>query len=210
MPQRFKARAGLLLASTALLSAIALPAHSAEQAAEQAAVQGAPANDGTYAGWEIGAGALYVDYQLDGGAIDDSAAGFKAWGNYRFNKYIGLELGFLDTGDFDEDTAPGEAGGNATLSVNGFSLDVLGYLPFSPEAVRIFGKVGYYTLDQDLEFDGDTGPSRSANGLTAGAGANIALVRQLTLRVEGDWYNLENGADLWTIGLGLGYHFRGP
>ncbi len=197
MRQRFKKCVGRLLASTALVGAIALPAHAA------------PANDGAYAGWEIGVGALYVNYELDGGAIDDSSAGFTAWGNYRFNKYLGLELAFIDAGDFDEDTTPGEPGGNATLSANGFSLDVLGYLPFSPDAVWIFGKVGYYTLDQDLEFDGDIGPSRDADGLTAGVGADINLVRQQTLRVEGDWYNLESGADLWTIGLGLGYHFGG-
>ena len=49
MPQRFKVRAGQLLASTALLSALlsvlALPAHSAEQAA----VQGAPGALGSIA-----------------------------------------------------------------------------------------------------------------------------------------------------------------
>ena len=188
---------GQLLASAALLGAIALPAHAG------------PDRLGAREGWQIGAGALYGDYQLDGGAIDDSAVGFKAWGQYRFNKYLGLEVAFLSTGDFNEDITPTAGGGNATISAQGFSMDLLGYLPFSPEAVQMFGKVGFYRLDQDLQIDSAVSTSRFSDGFTAGAGADIAVASQVTLRIEGDWYNLDS-ADFWTVDLGVSYHFGSP
>lgn len=197
MARRVPRFPGQLLAASAIFGALNLPA------------QAAPGNQSDHEGWQIGAGALYGDYQLDGGALDDSAVGFKAWGQYRFNKYLGLEVAFLSTGNFNEDITPSEAGGSATISAQGFSMDVLGYLPFSPDAVQMFGKVGYYRLDQDLDFEGVVNNTRSANGFTAGAGADIALVSHVTLRIEGDWYNLES-AQFWTAGLGVSYHFGSP
>jgi hypothetical protein len=205
MQPRVAISLGQLLASTVLFGAITLPAHAG------------PDNQGTYQntykGWQIGAGALYGDYRLDGGAIDDSAAGFKAWGQYRFNKYLGLEVAFLSTGNFRQDTTLSEAGGGAKISAQGFSMDALGYLPFSPEAVQMFGKVGFYRLDQNLQFKGTVSTSRIADGFTAGAGADIAVARvasrQVTLRIEGDWYTLDN-AKFWTVDLGVSYHFGSP
>ena len=180
-----------MVAVTALLGATALPAQAGPD------------------GWQIGAGALYGDYQLDGGAVDDSAAGFRAWGQYRFNSYLGLEVAFLGTGDFNEDTTPGQPGGNATISAQGFSMDALGYLPFLLEGVQLFGKAGFYRLDQTLQFDGDVSTSRFADGFTAGAGADMAVARRVTLRIEGDWYDLDS-ADFWTVDLGVSYHFGNP
>jgi len=189
--------AAAVLPSAVLLGATALPA--------QAGTDQLTGDEG----WQIGAGALYGDYQLDGGAVSDNAVGFKAWGQYRFNRSLGLEVAFLSTGDFDEDTTPGQPGGNATISAQGFSMDVLGYLPFAPAGTQLFGKAGFYRLDQNLQFDSDVSTSRFADGFTAGAGADIAIARQVTLRIEGDWYDLDT-ADFWTVDLGVSYHFGNP
>jgi opacity protein-like surface antigen len=194
MQSRAATSLGRMLASTVLLGASALPspAGAEEHSADE--------------GWLVGAGALYGNYQLDGGAVDDSAMGFKAWGQYRLNRFLGLEVAFLSTGDFNEDSAPNQPGGNATISAQGFSMDVLAYAPFSPAGIQMFGKAGFYRLDQDLQFDGDVSASRFADGFTAGAGADMAIATQLTLRVEGDWYDLDS-ADFWTVDLGISYHF---
>lgn len=180
---------GRLLASAALLGALAVPAHA----------------DDANEGWRLGASALFSDYKLDTGEIDDTTIGARVYGQYRFNDYLGLELAFLNTGDF-EDSGTADSGDDLSLGVQGFSLDVLGYLPLSTEDLQVFAKVGFYSLDQDLQVADGNGSERTADGLTAGFGADIAVASQWGLRLEGSWFDLD-GADFWAVGLGVNYHF---
>jgi len=179
---------GQTLAAAALLGLAALPAQ-AEDASS---------------GWRLGASAVYSDYQLDTGQLDDSSIGARVYGNYRFNRLLGVEAAFLNTGDIEDNGTVGPDD-DASVGIQGWSLDVLGYLPFFTDDLQVFGKVGFYSLDQDLDVAGSSS-ERSADGLSAGLGADIALASQWGLRLEGNWFDLD-GADFWTAGIGVNYRF---
>jgi hypothetical protein len=156
-------------------------------------------------GWQLGIAALFGDYSLQGGAIDDNSVGAKVSGQYRFNQYFGVEGAWLSTGNFETDAASSNGGVDAKISLQGYQLDLIGYLPWSPDNVQIYGKFGMYDLDQDLDFDGTT--SRSANGITAGLGFGMAMNERILVRLDGDWYDFSDDADFWTVSLGAYYHF---
>lgn len=189
---------GRVLAPIALCAALAFPAHGG-------AADAAPADTG----WSAGAAALFGDYQLDDGSLDDSSVGIKLFGQYRFNGFLAIEGTFLNTGGFDEDTNPASPGGEATVSARGFSLDVLGFAPLPAENIQVFGKAGFFSIDQDLEFDGADAGSRGADGLTLGLGADFAVADRIAVRLDADWYDMD-GADFWTVGLGASYQFGIP
>lgn len=193
MRVNFKPGLSHLLASTALLAVPAIPAHAG------------PADEG----WRIGGAVLFSEYSLDNSAIDDSSVGFKGYAQYRFGNFLGIEGAFFNSGEFKEDTTPAAAGGEATVTATGFSLDVVGYLPLTTETIQLFGKAGYFNLDQDLEIDGAPGSTRGADGMTVGIGTDIAVAEQLAIRLAGDWYDMD-GADFWAVGLGLNYQFGKP
>ncbi len=160
-------------------------------------------------GWQIGGAAVFGQYDVDDPSFDDSSMGFKLFSQYRFNALFGVEAAWLSTGDFEADITPGEAGGDLEASSRGFSLNLVGYLPWSPGDVDLFGKAGFYTFDQDVTLDGINQPQEKADGFTAGLGAQIAVTDDFALRIEGDWFSLDGG-DLWTINLGIAYYFGAP
>ena len=158
-------------------------------------------------GWLLGAAAAFGDYKLDNESIDDTSVGFQVTAQYRFNRWFGLEGAYLNFGEFEEDTNPQDpATGDAEVNVDGYSFSAVAYLPVSGDDLAFYGKAGLYTLDQDLDVDGESGSTRKAEGLTAGAGLRIAVSEQFSIRTEGNWYDLED-ADFWAVNLGLDYHF---
>lgn len=159
-------------------------------------------------GWLVGASGMLTSYEIDGGLYDDEAVGGKLSVQYRFNKYFGIEASWLDTGNFKVDTDPANPGGGVSVDLDGMSIYAIGYLPLASEDFQVYGKGGFYDINQNI--DTDTGSSsRRADGLTVGAGAQIAMSSKVSLRLEGDWFDLDGG-DFWTVSLGVNYHFGQP
>lgn len=165
--------------------------------------QAGPADPGLL----VGVSGMLTSYEIDGDVFDDEAVGAKLSVQYRINRYIGIEASWLDSGSFSEDTDPANPGGGVDIDLDGLSLHAVGYLPMSSDDIQLYGKAGIYDFEQDL--DTDTGSSgRSASGLTLGAGTQIAVSDKVSLRLEGDWFDIDGG-EFWTVSLGVNWHF-GP
>lgn len=165
--------------------------------------QAGPADPGLL----VGVSGMLTSYEIDGNAFDDEAVGAKLSVQYRINKYLGIEGSWLDSGNFSQDSDPANPGGGIDVDLDGISIYAIGYLPLASEDIQLYGKGGIYDVNQNLDTDSGSS-SRSANGITLGAGTQIAVSSKVSLRLEGDWFDLDGG-DFWTVSLGVNYHF-GP
>lgn len=165
--------------------------------------QAGPADPGLL----VGVSGMLTSYEINGDLFDDEAVGAKLSLQYRVNKYLGIEGSWLDSGKFRDDTNPDSPGGSVNIDLDGMSIQAIGYLPLGSEDIQLYGKAGIYDFDQKLETDAGSS-KRGANGLTFGFGTQIAMSSKVSLRIEGDVFDLDGG-DFWTVSLGANYHF-GP
>jgi len=160
-------------------------------------------------GWNAGLAAAFAEYSFDSGQLDDNSAGFKVFGGYRFNKWVGLEGAFYDFGDFDDDLDPPNPGGDVTAQIDGLTGSALVYAPLDTTEFDAYAKVGYYSFNQQVLLDDAGGPGNSPSGLLLGAGSRFYISDQFAIRAEGEWFDIDNG-DLWTLNLGFEYLFGRP
>lgn len=156
--------------------------------------------------WHAGAAASFGEYTFDTGKVEDSTIGLRLFSGYRFNRSFGVEGAYHNTGDFEEDLQPLLPTGTAEISLDGFSLSGLLFAPLPSDDVDIYGKLGYFSFDQELVVDNAVSQSNSPDGLLAGIGARIAVSDNVAVRVSGDWFDVDKG-DLWAVNLGAEYLF---
>jgi OOP family OmpA-OmpF porin len=159
--------------------------------------------------WNAGVAAVFADYSFDTGDIEDSSTGFKLFAGYRFNKWFGVEGAYHNFGDFEEDLDPGFAGGDGQAELDGFSASGLVYAPIGGESFDVYGKAGYYYFDQDAVVDDAVVTSNTPSGLLLGAGSRFNISEQFGVRLEADWFDIDDG-DLWSLNLGFEYLFGRP
>ncbi|HSN71024.1 MAG TPA: outer membrane beta-barrel protein [Steroidobacteraceae bacterium] len=112
---------------------------------------------GFYAGAAIGQFDVDLDEPDD---IDDVISDFdtddtswKLFGGWRFNSYFALEAAYIDFGDSGEGFDAGGSSGDYTIGLNGFAPYLVGSYPFG--MFEVFGKIGYYFYDLELNVDID-------------------------------------------------------
>ena len=171
-------------------------------------------NDEKSAGgqWRISAGAAFGDFKTDDKVFDDSQVGFQFTAGYKFNRWFGIEGGYLNTTDYETVVPSGvfggqfASGGLAEISFSGFNISVVGYIPTPSEEIDFFGKLGFYDYNTDLVFNGETESSANTDGGLVGVGAVVSIAEQWGIRAEFDWYDLDD-AELWAVVLGAEYRF---
>ena len=156
--------------------------------------------------WRVGGGAAFSDFEDDDGIVDDNQVGFALFGGYQFNKWIGVEGGYLNTGDFEGRIGTGSSQQKLELSYRGFHIAGMLFLPIGGDDIDLYAKAGFFDFDTDLSSNGQIDSSGHQDGAMAGAGASIGIADQFGVRAEFDYFDTEN-SDFWTVILGLEYKF---
>jgi OOP family OmpA-OmpF porin len=160
---------------------------------------GTSAHEGFYLG--AGIGSAQLDDSFDGLDIDDDTTAYRLVAGWRLNRYVGLEAGWHDFGDFEQSFTIDGQRVDATLSADGYTLGLSGSYPLG-NRLELMGRAGAFFWDGEAELTylseadpGDTNPYY-------GAGLGYALGEQFL--VTGDWtrYELEDTrSDVFSVGF---------
>lgn len=161
--------------------------------------------DDADSGWRIGGSAMTSELKRDDGLLDDGEIGFKLFGQYKFNSWLGLEGAYYNSGEFAS-SATSAGGSKVELLYQGGLGQVYGYIPMPWEGFELFVKGGYFAFNVDSKIDGSNSGKGSDNGAVVGTGFSIHVTPSMHFRTAFDWYDAD-GADLWSVELGLEYHF---
>lgn len=154
--------------------------------------------EGFYAGG--GLGIVKIEDSDQGESFDDSPMGWRIHGGYDFNENFAIEGSYIQTGDA-EDVILGE---NVEVQLSAFTFSVLGLLPMSDD-VDLFGKLGFYTGEQEITVQGITF-DEDDDGLTVGAGIRLNMNDRFALRGDFDWFDTDIDT-VWSLGVGFNYRF---
>ena len=141
------------------------------------------AQEGPYFGASIGS--------ADDDVFNETDTGLKLFGGYNFNSNLGVEVAYVDLGEY--------RGG--TFEQDGISVEAVGYLPIA-DNIDVFGKLGMFSWDVSTPTVSDDG-----NDLTYGLGLNFQMNSQIGVRAE--WQNYEDisGGDVSLISDGVSLSF---
>lgn len=186
------------------------------------------------AGWYVGGnvGQSQADIDADGiesglqaGGLtttrikeDERNNGFKLYGGYQFNRYLAVEGGYFDLGQFTYEATTLPTGTvSGELKVRGVNLDLVGFLPFT-EKFSAFARAGVTQARTRDRFSAtgfasvqDPERSKSNTGYKLGVGVQYALVPSLGLRVEAERFRIDDAVgskgDIDLVSIGLLYRF---
>jgi len=168
----------------------------------------ATADPGFYIGASVGDATIESSDTIDGGSFDfdESDTGYKVFGGFMFNDYLGVELGYTDLG------SPGGAinfGGldgaeSIDAEASGITLQGIGALPLGP--VDVFAKIGMVSYDAELELVDPSGifsGKVDADGeeLAYGVGAILNL-GAFGIRAEYEIWDVGDVDDVYMISVG--------
>jgi OOP family OmpA-OmpF porin len=151
---------------------------------------------------------------------DNTDLGWKIFGGYRFNPYLGAEVAYVDLGEQSADVGLDTLKITATNSVSGVSLSGIAGYPVLPQA-KVFGRLGAYIWDSSADIKGNAFLAALTNtigavptgdngvDLTFGLGATYQLVEHV--KVRADWERFQDlGKDSIDVDLfsgGIQYDF---
>lgn len=185
---------------------------------------------GWYIGGNIGQTRADIDEQRIAGSLIDSGfsgvsvkddsidRGYKLFGGYQFNRYLALEGGYFDLGEFGFTSITQPPGTfNGKIELRGVNFDVVGFVPIG-DKFSAFGRLGVnyaeakdaFTSTGFVHLVSPNAKERDAN-LKVGAGLQYAFTEKLAMRLEGERYRIDDAVghkgDVDLLSVGLVYRF---
>ncbi len=173
-----------------------------------AAAAGAHADED--AGFYAGAGVGQFDVKIndvddvtttiDRYKSDDTA--WKAFAGWRANRWLALELAYVNLGSPSDEIAPDT---RLTVETDGFAPYVVGTLPIG-DWFEAFAKAGYYWYDTTARLSSPAGVARDKNSdsnFTWSAGLGVNFFERVNVRLEYeqfDFDNIDHSNALWLTG----------
>ncbi len=149
---------------------------------------------------------------------DTKDVGFKIYGGYQFNRYLAVESGYFDLGEFDFVATTLPTGAlDGRIKMRGINFDLVGTLPIT-DKLSAFARGGVAYTEVKDRFRGsgavvvfDTHRENKDTDYKFGAGMEYAITDNLGLRLEGERYRVNDAvghnADVDLYSLGLLYRF---
>lgn len=157
-----------------------------------------PAAAQSDAGWYLGGAYGMTSADIDtssmpGLTIDDSGTGFKIYGGFQFNKYLGAEVGYVDFGKFDV-----TAGSTGDLSATAYTVAAVGTLPLN-ESFALYGKVGMWMWKSKSSIPGTTGDD--GTDIFYGAGVRYNFNKNWGLTLDVEQYDSDDSVTMTSLGV---------
>jgi OOP family OmpA-OmpF porin len=176
-------------------------------AATQAALAADPAA-GFYGGLGVGRNYTNLDTGTIAGSTDDKDTAWKLFGGYQFNRYLGVEAGYVDLGKAG---VSGTSGGNpaaASFDSTVWQASAVGSYPLSQQ-FAVTGKLGVARADTEISGNIGAAPIATTDHNTAptyGLGLRYDVNKNVGVRAEWERFRLGGGsvagksdADLFSV-----------
>jgi OmpA-OmpF porin, OOP family len=166
------------------------------------------------AAWYLGAGAGQSRAKLDDSGIsavlagsgrtagattkDETDVSYKLFLGYQFNKYLAVEGGYFNLGEFSfaTTTVPAATLRGSLKNHVGTNLDMLGILPLA-ERFSLYGRLGIQRSKTTDLFSGtavsNPTPSKDRTDYKLGLGAEFGFTKNVRARGEWERYRVSDG-----------------
>lgn len=137
-------------------------------------------------------------------STDDTDTAWKLNFGYQFNRHWGVEVGYVNFGDYSVTGRFGAAPVSATVDVTAWTLAAVGTLPLGNSNFSLFGKLGVARGEADGSAAvGATSVSVGDRGtdLFGGIGVRYDFNRNFGVQLEAERYNFDDKINLFTVGL---------
>jgi OmpA-OmpF porin, OOP family len=133
--------------------------------------------------------AYYGGYKSRGGEFEDENDLYEVGVGYRFLPFLGVEVSYIDLGEF--------GGELASADIDGYSASLVGTLPLT-ESFKIYGEAGQFfsntevrVIDFNESFDDET--------LFYGVGVSFRVAEPLWINAEYQRYKVEVNDSNWPV-----------